>query len=224
MSHLYCETSCERLPCGIPTSAECFEASLPHLTQSSRAPLISSTSLARGTHHHVLGIALLRPNAAQFFSTFSLCGSVFTPCGTSSGTSAPVSLCCLVTLGCSVRLPLAMLFLHGSLGPKPGCFFMGPWTQSLAVLLSSRPFGTCFIHHIQRFQCQLLPQNHGCRSIREISSILSSQASGTYKPQGRTEITIFRNAYRLLVTIFHAQLECPLHCRCTGLWHLHSVE
>ena len=31
LSAEYCETSCERLICGIPTSAECFEAPPPHL-------------------------------------------------------------------------------------------------------------------------------------------------------------------------------------------------
>ena len=41
------------------------------------------------------------PTASQFSSTISLCGSVFTPCGTSSGTSAPAALCCSVTLSCS---------------------------------------------------------------------------------------------------------------------------
>ena len=90
----------------------------PSTSEPSRSP-ISSTSLARGTHHHILEFALLHP----------------TVCGASSGTSAPVSLCCLVTLGCSgtpsatpslVRLLLAMLSLHGSWGPNPGCFFMGP--------------------------------------------------------------------------------------------------
>ena len=90
-------------------------------------------------------------------------------------------------------------------------------SQSLAVSLASRPHGTCFIHHIQRFQRQLLPQNHGCRSIHGIRSIMTSQASGTHKPRGRTEITIFRNTYRFLVTISHAQQECPPLCRCTDL-------
>ena len=37
-------------------------------------------------------------------------------------------------------------FFHGSLCPIPGCFsFMGPWVPSVAVFLSSRPLGTCFI-------------------------------------------------------------------------------
>ena len=57
---------------GKPTSAECLEASPPHLPRSSRAPntpepsrsLISSMSLARSTHHHVLELALLHPTAA----------------------------------------------------------------------------------------------------------------------------------------------------------------
>ena len=99
----HCETSCERLSCGIQTSAECFKASLPLLPGSSRAPstsepspsLISGMSLARGRHHHVLDLALLRPTG---------CGSAFTPRGTSSGTSAPASLCWSVQLGCSGTL------------------------------------------------------------------------------------------------------------------------
>ena len=97
-------------------------------------------------------------------------------------------------------------------------------SQSLAVSLSSRPFGTCFIHHIQWFQCQLLSQNHSCRSILGTSSVLTSQTSRTHKPFERKEITIFGNTYLLLVTVFHAQLECSLLCRCTDLWHLHNVN
>ena len=54
LSAEYCETSCVRLLCGVPTCAECFEAPSPHLPRSSRAPstsepsrsLISSASLA----------------------------------------------------------------------------------------------------------------------------------------------------------------------------------
>ena len=65
----------------------------------------------------------------------------------------------------------------------------------------------------QLLRCQLLPKSHGRRSIHGISSIPTSQASGTKKPLGRKEITIF-----------HAQPECPLLCRCTDLWHLHSVD
>ena len=163
-----------RLPCrtcDVSTSAECFEASLPHLPRSSRAPstsepsssLISSTSLARGTNHHVLDLAshccsagtlgfdhaCIRPRPS-WTSWGDSRGTHLTPCRTSSGTSAPASLCCLVTLRCSgtlhylqqhfilVCLLLAMLFLSWVLG-----------SQSLSVSLSSRPFGTCFIHHIQ---------------------------------------------------------------------------
>ena len=52
------------LTCDASTSAECFEASLPHLSRASRAPgtsepsssLISSTSLARGAHRHVMDL------------------------------------------------------------------------------------------------------------------------------------------------------------------------
>ena len=140
---------CERLSCGIPTSVECFEASLPLPPGSSRAPstsepslsLISSMSLARSTHHHVLVLALLRPTA---------CGSAFTPRRTSAGTSAPASLCCSATLGCSGTLHLPSATLHH----LSACcwlrfFIMGPGVPTLAVFLSSRPFGTCFIHHIQ---------------------------------------------------------------------------
>ena len=208
----YCVTSCERLLCGKLTSAECFEASPPHLLLSSRAPstsepsrsLISSMSLARGTHHHVLDLALLHPIAW----------------GTSSGTSAPASLCCLVTQGCS-GTPSATLH-HLSACCWLCSFIMGIGVPKLAVSLSSRPFGTCFIHHIQWFQCQLLPQNHGCRSIHGLSSILTSQTSGTHKPLGRIEITISRNTHPLLVAIFNAQKECTVLCRCTDLWHLES--
>ena len=89
------------LSCDASTSAKCLKASLPPLPRSSRAPctsepsrcLISSASLARGRHHHVLDLAVLHPTAAHLSSTVSLCGSLFTPCGASSGTSAPASLC-----------------------------------------------------------------------------------------------------------------------------------
>ena len=143
---------------------------MPHLPRSSRAPtrlslhaLISGMSLARGTHRHVLDLALLHPAAAQLglgvrpcthtvTSFLDLRGDsrgtcdpslihIFSLCGTSSGTSAPASLCCSVTLGCPdtlhflqqhfilVRLLLALFFLHGSLGPNPGClsFFTSIW-------------------------------------------------------------------------------------------------
>ena len=65
-------------------------------------------------------------------STFSLCGSIFTACGTSAPTSLSRRS---VTLGCSdtlhhiqqhfipVGLLLVMFFCHGSLGPNPWLFF-----------------------------------------------------------------------------------------------------
>ena len=61
-----CRETSLSLSCGFPILAECFEASLPHLQRSSRAPstsepsrsLISSMSFARSTHHHVLDLAL----------------------------------------------------------------------------------------------------------------------------------------------------------------------
>ena len=114
----YCETSCERLSCGIPTSAECFEASLPLLPGSSRAPTIMFWTLRfcvpllvdPPSHleehllehlHPLLFAARSHWVALALFTIFSNTSSL-------------------------VRLLLAMLFLHGSLGPNPGCYFMGP--------------------------------------------------------------------------------------------------
>ena len=58
-----------------------------------------------------------------------------------------ICLSCFVTLGCFVNscLLLAMLLFHGFLGPNPWLFVNGSRVPTLAVLLSSRPFGTCFI-------------------------------------------------------------------------------
>ena len=73
-----------------------------------------------------------------------------TPCGTSSGTSAPASLCCLFTLGYSGTLHY--LQQHFVTCPPAVGYAISSWvlgSQSLAVSLSSRAFGTCFIHHIQ---------------------------------------------------------------------------
>ena len=79
-----------------------------------------------------------------------------------------------------IGLLLAMHFYHGSWGPNPW-LSVSSWvlgSQSLAVLLSSRPFGTCLIHHIQWFQCKLLPK---------------SRLSTHPRNQLNSDVTCFRN-------------------------------
>ena len=59
----------------------------------------------------------------------------------STSPAVSTALLCSRVLG---SLPWLFL-LHGFSGPFPGCFcFMGSRVPSLAVPLSSRPFGTCF--------------------------------------------------------------------------------
>ena len=82
------ETSCERLSCGFPTSAECFEASLPLLPESSRAP---STSEPPRSHLEHVTCSRYAPSCSGPFLRPTACGSAFTLRGTSSGTSAPAS-------------------------------------------------------------------------------------------------------------------------------------
>ena len=142
----------------------------PSTSEPSRS-LNSSMSLARSTHHRVLDLALLHPIVAQlgllgstvhayghvpswtsggvsgdspdaFSSTFSLCGSVFTPCGTSSGTSAPaawshwVALTIFTTFSNTPYLSACCWprsFPHGSGVPT---LALSPWvlgSQPLAV-------------------------------------------------------------------------------------------
>ena len=111
-----------------------------------------------------------------FSSTFSL----------SSGTSAHASLSrCSVTMDCFGILSNTSSACYWS------CSFsrvLG--SQPLAVSLSSRPFGTCFIQHsahsldVSSFH-RLILQNHCCCSIHGTSSILTSRASGTHKPLKR---------------------------------------
>ena len=142
-------------------------------------------SLARSTHHHVLDLPLLHPTPFQLGLWVSPCMHKARPSWTSGDDSRAlwnillnISLSrCSVTLGCSgtlhhlqqhfilVRLRLDMLFCRGSWGPNPWLF--------------------CFLHvHLARvssttsndFQCQLLPQNHGCR-ILDVTSIRNTQAS-----------------------------------------------
>ena len=100
-----------------------------------------------------------------------------------------------------VRLPLGMLFCHGSLGPIPGCFSF--FTAIWHVFHPPHPMTSM----------PLLPHGHGRRSIHGISSILTSQASGTHTALRKIEITIF-----------HAQTECSLLCPCADLWHPHNVD
>ena len=69
--------------------------------------------------------------------------STFSLCGTSSGTSAPL-LFSLFCLSCFVTL---VCFVNSLCFPAVG-YALVSWvlgSQSLAVLFSSRPFGTCFI-------------------------------------------------------------------------------
>ena len=114
------------------TSDESFEASLPHLPWSSRAPNLSLHALSSQACH------LLEVRTIMFW-TLRFCiplllswdfgfdracirsrpswtsgvthkthltplSSTYSLCGTSSRTSAPTSLCCSVTLGCSDTL------------------------------------------------------------------------------------------------------------------------
>ena len=123
----HCETYRERLPCGIPTSAECFEASLPHLPRSSRAPntsgpsrsLISSTSLV----------------CTIVFWTLRFCVPLllsFPPHSHSVDPSSNLVEHLLehlhpLLLGHTGLLwhssVLSACSCHGSWGPNPGCFF-----------------------------------------------------------------------------------------------------
>ena len=180
------------LSCDASASAECFEASLPLLPGSARAPstsetsrsLISSMALARGTHAY--GLVLPGPpgvtpgtHLIPLSSTFSLCGP-------------------------SSHLVEHLLeHLHPPLfrcSGTPGCFHTLHYLQQHfitcppAVGYSSGPIPGCFSFFASI--CQLLPPNHSFRSIHGTSSFLTSQASGTHKPLGRIEITIF-----------HAQLD-----------------
>ena len=138
------------------------------------------------THHHVLDLArLLHPTTAQL----GLWGQAVHALSRSSCTSRGGALWNIFSLSHGDT----GLHWHSSLPPQQlklvsaGGYVLFSWvmgsqslavsswvlgSQSLAVsFFPSSPFGTCFTHHIQGFQCQLLPQNHGCRSIHGISSI-----------------------------------------------------
>ena len=142
------EGSCESLTvaCWLLAAGSTSDPSalshLKHVTCSKYAPSCSgphaSASHCCSAASSGFDRACIRPRPSWTFGCDSgdLPGpfsSTFSLCGTSSGTSAHASLSrCLVTLGRSqqhsilVRLLLAMLFYHGSLGPNPGCFLYGP--------------------------------------------------------------------------------------------------
>ena len=103
---------------------------------------------------------------------------------------------CFVTLGC---------FVNSLCLPADG-YVLVSWvlgSQPLAVLLSSRPLGTCFINQIQCFQCQFLLRNHCCCSIHGTSSILTSRASRTHRPLVTMEVAFFTHNWNR-----------PILCRC----------
>ena len=80
----HCETSCERLSCGTPTSAGCFEASMPLLPGSSRAPRTSEPSRS---------LRLLCLSCHDLVSVGACCCGAFRPLPWSSWSLRTPSLC-----------------------------------------------------------------------------------------------------------------------------------
>ena len=111
-------------------------------------------SLARGTHNHVLDLALLNPTAAQLGlrgSTVHAYGHVLP--GLLGGTHPHTlwifwNICTRFSFSLLCHMGLSGILSNTSSACCWPCsFFMGLWVPTLAVLLSSRPFGTCFIQH-----------------------------------------------------------------------------
>ena len=116
------------LLCGIPTSAECFEASPPLLPGASRAgcwlPEARLSFHAPSQARHWLKIRTI------MFWTLRCCDISWNICTRSllGHTGCFVNSLYLLSK-VLVRLLLAMLFLHGSWGPTPWLFshgFSGP--------------------------------------------------------------------------------------------------
>ena len=88
-------------------------------------------------------------------------------------------------------------------------------SRSLAVLLSSRPFGTCFIKQLSTSHSEPRLPIHGWIQLNF----------------DVCEVTCFRNTRRNFVRIFHAQPGCLQLCRCTEsvalpqcCWHQTSTR
>ena len=156
------------LSCDASTSAECFEASLPHLSRSLRAPSTSEPSRSSQACH------LLEVRTIMFWTLrfciplllswdFGLDRACIRPRPSWTSGVDSRDLWNILWNICT-RFSFSLLGHTGLLwhsSPPSATLHTCPpavghallsWvlgSQSLAVFLSSRPFGTCFIHHIQ---------------------------------------------------------------------------
>ena len=205
-------------------SAECFEASPPQLPWASRAgcwlpgstsepsrSLISSMSLARGTHHHVLDLALLHPTAAQLGlrgSAVHTYGHVLPgPSAVTSGThhsetSAHASLsCCFVT-----PVTLELSATHRPCPPAVG-------HDLLQCVLGSQPLAVFFfftaLWHV--FHPPHLHDFNANFSFRITAAVQSwNQLNSDVTGFGNTQASRGKRNHHLPRTP-----GCPLLCRCT---------